>query len=331
MSDSYGKRILVTGAAGFIGSHATELLLSSGYEVTALCHYNNSQSHGWLDNAYRTKQSHLRIVMSDINDVESMLKIVGEHEIVIHFAALIAIPYSYVAPRSYINTNVIGTFNILEAVRRHENRLVNISTSEVYGTPEKLPITEESKIKPQSPYAASKVASDAICNSYIDSFNLDATIIRPFNTYGPRQSQRAVIPTILTQALSGQKEIILGNLKARRDFTYVSDTVNAIKLAAESDSLRGKTIQLGTGRTVSVEDLIHIVNSSLGLNIEAKTDSSRLRPEASEVEVLQSDPALAKSLMGWEARIELEDGIYKTYEWLKDNIRLFSNVDKYII
>jgi len=331
MSKSKKLRILVTGAGGFIGSHATEEFVKAGHKVTALCHYNSLQSNGWLDFAYSNQPTNLEIVMSDVTDSESVHKLVGQSDVVVHFAALIAIPYSYIAPRSYLNANITGTFNVLEAIRHHQNRLVNISTSEVYGTPEFLPISEQSKIKPQSPYAASKVAADALCNSYIDSFGSDISIIRPFNTYGPRQSQRAIIPTILSQALSGQSKIELGNIDARRDFTYVADTVSAVKIAVESEGLKGKTIHLGTGRTISIQDLISLVNSTLNLSLEARIDNLRVRPSSSEVEVLQSDPSLAKELLGWKATTSLEEGLQKTFEWLGANRNRLSEGNRYII
>ena len=323
------QSILITGASGFIGSHVTELFLSSGAKVTALSHYNNLQSYGWLSSP--NVNPNLNIVFSDVTDSSQISELVAESDLVVHLAALIAIPYSYVAPRSYVNTNIVGTFNILEGIRLHGKRLINISTSEVYGTPKVLPITEQNAIKPQSPYAASKVAADALCNSYIDSYGLDITIIRPFNTYGPRQSQRALIPTVLTQVAAGQREISLGNLDARRDFTYVEDTAIAIKMAAQSQEIAGKTIHLGTGTTISVKDLVTLISATTGVDIEIKVDPVRLRPASSEVEVLQSDPALAKNILGWQSKITLEDGIQRTYEWIQENMHKYSDSTKYTI
>jgi len=323
------SRVLITGAGGFIGSHTTELLVSSGFEVSALCHYNNVQSTGWLDNLSTNDNFH--IVFSDVTDSGRMDELISEHDLVIHFAAMIAIPYSYVAPRSYLNTNIEGTFNILEAVRRHKKRLINISTSEVYGTPKVLPITEMNTIQPQSPYAASKVAADALCNSFIDSYDLDISIIRPFNTYGPRQSQRALIPTILTQVAGGNKFISLGNLDTQRDFTYVGDTAFAIKLAVESQEIRGKTIHLGTGLTISVQELVGLIGKVVGTEIEIKVDHLRQRPPASEVEILQSDPSYAKKILGWEYKVSLEDGIERTYQWIQNNLHKYSDPRKYVI
>jgi UDP-glucose 4-epimerase len=323
------SRVLITGAGGFIGSHTTELLVSSGFEVSALCHYNNVQSTGWLDSSSTNNNFH--IVFSDITDSGRMDELISEHDLVIHFAAMIAIPYSYVAPRSYLSTNIEGTFNILEAVRRHKKRLINISTSEVYGTPKVLPITEMNTIQPQSPYAASKVAADALCNSFIDSYDLDISIIRPFNTYGPRQSQRALIPTILTQLAGGNKLISLGNLDTQRDFTYVGDTALAIKLAVESQEIRGKTIHLGTGLTISVQDLVGLIGKVVGTEIEIKVDHLRQRPPASEVEILQSDPSYAKKILGWEYKVSLEEGIKQTYQWIQNNPQKYSDPRKYVI
>jgi len=323
------SRILITGAGGFIGSHTTELLLKSGFDVTALCHYNNLQSTGWLERS--ASNGNLSIVFSDVTDSGHMDELISDHDLVIHLAAMIAIPYSYVAPRSYLNTNIEGTFNVLEGIRRHKKRLINISTSEVYGTPKVLPITEMNSIHPQSPYAASKVAADALCNSFIDSYGLDISIIRPFNTYGPRQSQRALIPTILTQVASGNKVISLGNLDAQRDFTFVGDTALAIKCAVESQEIKGKTIHLGTGITISVQDLVSLIGKVIGTDIEIEVDHLRQRPAASEVEVLQSDPSYAKKTLGWEYTISLEEGIRRTYQWIQKNLQKYSDPKKYII
>ena len=329
MPDRPKQNVLITGAGGFIGSHVTELFLDSGYKVTALCHYNNLQSQGWLNET--SVNPNLNIIFSDIVDSSRIAELVADHDLVVHLAALIAIPYSYVAPRSYVNTNVVGTFNILEGVRLHGKRLINISTSEVYGTPKVLPITEQNAIKPQSPYAASKVSADALCNSYMDSYGLDITIIRPFNTYGPRQSQRALIPTILAQVAAGQREISLGNLDARRDFTYVDDTASAIKMAAQSQVITGKTIHLGTGTTISVEELVTLICTITGVEIEIKVDAVRLRPAASEVEILQSDPALAKNILGWQSKTTLEEGIKRTYQWIQENMHKYTDSTKYTI
>ena len=323
------QSVLITGAGGFIGSHVAELFLATGYNVTALCHYNNVQSYGWLNSS--NVNPNLNVVFSDVTDSSQMSELVAEIDLVVHLAALIAIPYSYVAPRSYVNANIVGTFNILEGIRLHGKRLINISTSEVYGTPKVLPITEQNAIKPQSPYAESKVASDALCNSYIDSYGLDITIIRPFNTYGPRQSQRALIPTILTQVAAGQREISLGNLDARRDFTYVEDTAIAIKMAAQSQAMTGKTIHLGTGTTISVKDLVTLISTITGVDIEIKVDPVRFRPAASEVEVLQSDPTLAKNVLGWQSKTTLEEGIKRTYQWIQENMHKYSDSTKYTI
>lgn len=323
------KKILITGAGGFIGSHLTELFLESGYEVTAVCHYNNQQSPGWLN--LHDENPNLKIVFSDITDSSCMNDLIKNSEQVVHLGALIAIPYSFTAPRSYVNTNIIGTLNVLEAVRLYEKRLINVSTSEVYGTPKILPITEQSEIQPQSPYAATKVAADALCNSYIDTYGLDISIIRPFNTFGPRQSQRALIPTILSQIASGNKTISLGNLYARRDFTYVTDTAQAIKMAVESEYVRGKTVHLGSGKTISVQELIGVVNEVLETDAKIKTDELRLRPKMSEVEILQSDPSFAREILGWESKVSLQEGIQKTYEWIQKNKSFIMNSSRYVI
>jgi UDP-glucose 4-epimerase len=272
----------------------------------------------------------LKIVFSDITDSSRMNELIKDSEQVVHLGALIAIPYSFTAPRSYVNTNIMGTLNVLEAVRLYEKRLINVSTSEVYGTPKLLPITEQSEIQPQSPYAATKVAADALCNSYVDTYGLDISIIRPFNTFGPRQSQRALIPTILSQIASGNKTISLGNLDARRDFTYVTDTARAIKLAAESENIRGKTVHLGSGKTISVQELIGVVNEVLETDAKIKTDEMRLRPKMSEVEILQSDPSFARETLGWESKVSLQEGIQKTYEWIQKNKSFIINSSRYV-
>jgi nucleoside-diphosphate-sugar epimerase len=237
---------------------------------------------------------------------------------VFHLAALIAIPYSYTAPESFVDTNIRGTLNVLEAVRRcHVGRLVQTSTSEVYGTPKSLPIRETHPLSAQSPYAATKVAADQLSLSYHRSFGTPVTVLRPFNTYGPRQSTRAVLPTILVQLLSGSRQISLGRLDTRRDLTYVSDTVNGFLCAGAAPGVEGETFQLGTGHAVSIAELFTAACRALGVEAAVQEDKTRLRPDASEVLVLESDPALAQARLGWKAEVPLEQGLALTAEWLR--------------
>jgi UDP-glucose 4-epimerase len=318
-SDLAGKKVFVTGASGFIGSHLAEYLVSIGAEVTALVHYNALGSEGWLEALNEEVRSGIKVVAGDLTDSELISNSITGNELIFHLGALIAIPYSYVAPRSYINTNVIGTLNILEAARKSSARVIQVSTSEVYGTPDILPITEANPLKPQSPYAASKVAADQLALSYYRSFDLPVTVVRPFNTFGPRQSTRAIIPTVLTQMIAGANEIRVGNLKPERDFTYVSDTVEGLIRAAVTSDIDGEVIQLGTGRTVSVGDLIEMCKVLTGSNAQIISEVDRLRPEKSEVEILLSNPSLAAGKLAWSPRVSLEDGLRCTIKWMSEN------------
>jgi UDP-glucose 4-epimerase len=240
---------------------------------------------------------------------------------VLHLAALIAIPFSYVAPRSYVETNVIGTLNVLEAARRHgTSRVVNTSTSEVYGTPESVPITEAHPLRGQSPYSATKISADKMCESYALSFGTPVTVLRPFNTFGPRQSARAVIPTVLSQLLAGADELRLGDLSPKRDFTYVTDTADGFVRAALTDVAPGTVIQLGTGRTDSIGDIVQLCRTVTGSDAKVVTEAERIRPEASEVQVLLSDPTLAHELLGWAPTVSLEEGLARTAEWLRPRV-----------
>ena len=313
-----GRRVLVTGADGFIGSHLTEALVASGADVRAFCVYNSNGSLGWLDQSSAEIRDALDVRLGDIRDARFVEEACREIDIVFHLAALISIPYSYTAPESFVDTNVKGTLNVLEAVRRAGcSRMIQTSTSEVYGTPDTLPITESHPLKGQSPYSATKIAADKLCESYHRSFETPVTILRPFNTYGPRQSARAVIPTILTQLLAGKRKLQLGNLAPKRDLTFVSDSVAGFIAAAEAVGIEGVTIQLGTGRTESVEDVVRMAARVFGTDVEIEEDPRRLRPTASEVMVLQSDPSLAASTLGWRATTSLEQGLAQTVEWLR--------------
>jgi NAD dependent epimerase/dehydratase len=310
--------VLVTGADGFIGSHVVERLIADGARVRAFCLYNSRGSWGWLDELDPNAKAGLDVRLGDIRDARFVEAATDGVEVVLHLAALIAVPYSYVAPESFVDTNVRGTLNVLEASRRAGvRRFVQVSTSEVYGTPESLPIRETHPIQAQSPYAASKAAADQLALSFWRSFGLPVVVLRPFNTYGPRQSARAVVATILRQLLAGQTEIRLGRLDPRRDLTYVADTVDGLVRAASASGVDGETIQLGSGRAESVAELLGIATGILGVTASAVQEDARLRPDASEVLVLQSDPSKARELLGWEPQTSLEDGIRATIDWLR--------------
>ncbi len=312
------RSVMVTGADGFIGSHLVERLVAEGARVRAFCIYDSRGGAGWLDETSAETRSALDLRFGDIRDARFVELATEGVEIVFHLAALIAIPYSYVAAESYIETNVRGTLNALEAARRAGVvRFIQTSTSEVYGTPSELPIRETHPLQAQSPYAASKVAADQLALAFQHSHGLPVTVIRPFNTYGPRQSDRAVLPTMLRQLLAGQARIRLGRLDTRRDLTYVADTVDGFVRAATAPDIDGRTIQLGTGRTVSIGELLDIACDLTGNPATAIESADRLRPDASEVMVLQSDPSLARELLAWEAATSLEAGISATIAWLR--------------
>lgn len=316
-----GKRVLVTGADGFIGSHLVERLVEVGAKVRAFCLYNSRGSWGWLDEAPAPVQSSIEVRLGDIRDAAFVRDATKDCEIVLHLAALIAIPYSYAAPESFVDTNVKGTLNVLEAARLHGvSRVVHTSTSEVYGTPATTPIRETHALNAQSPYAATKVAADQLAISYQRSFGVPVTVLRPFNTFGPRQSARAVLPAMLTQLLAGQAEIQLGRLDTKRDLTYVSDTVEGFVKAATAPGIDGDTIQLGTGRAVTIQQLFDAALVVTGSKAQVRLDERRLRPDPSEVLVLESDPSLAAQRLGWAPAVSLEDGLARTAEWLKAHL-----------
>jgi UDP-glucose 4-epimerase len=313
-----GTRVLITGADGFIGSHLAERLVAEGAQVRAFCLYNSRGSAGWLDEADPATRATLDIRLGDIRDARFVRAATEDVQIVFHLAALIAIPYSYAAPQSFIDTNVSGTLNALEAARAGGvRRFIQTSTSEVYGTPTSLPIRESHPLAAQSPYAASKVAADQLALAFERSFGLPVVVLRPFNTYGPRQSDRAVLPTMLRQLLDGRSEIRLGRLDPRRDLTYVADTVDGFIRAATAPGIDGNVIQLGTGRSESIGELFDIACRLLGVAARTVEDPDRVRPDASEVLVLQADPTRARDLLGWEARTSLEDGMAATIDWLR--------------
>jgi UDP-glucose 4-epimerase len=320
MSALAGQTVLVTGADGFIGSHLVEGLLAAGAKVRAFCLYNSHGSWGWLEDAPPADQARIDVRLGDIRDARFVEATLEGVDVVFHLAALIAIPYSYVAPESFIDVNVRGTLNVLEAARRQRvRRFVHTSTSEVYGTPGELPIRETHPLNAQSPYAASKVAADQLVLAYHMSYGVPATVLRPFNTYGPRQSTRAVLPTILSQLAAGKTEVQLGRVDTRRDLTFVADTVEGFLRAGTADGIEGQTIQLGTGRAVSIAELFEMACRVLGVSASIVTEPRRVRPDASEVLVLESDPARARQRLGWQAQVSLEEGLARTVAWLKSS------------
>jgi dTDP-glucose 4,6-dehydratase len=327
MSDLNKTRVLVTGAGGFIGSHLTEQLVESGAEVRALVHYNALGKWGWLDDSSVAK--HIEVMTGDITDRDSVREAVKGRQIVFHLAALIAIPYSYQVPSSYVRTNIEGTINILQAARDEGvERIIQTSTSEVYGTAQYVPIDEKHPLTGQSPYAASKIGADKMAEAFHRSFGLPTVTVRPFNTFGPRQSTRAIIPTIIAQCLLGHK-IQLGNLHPTRDLNFVSNTVDGFILAASSAAAIGQTVNLGSGREISIGDLAQVIGKMLGKPIHIESDDQRLRPQGSEVERLLADPTLAKSLLGWQPRVSLEEGLVRTIAWITDHLDLFRSAYVY--
>lgn len=314
-------KYLVTGAGGFIGSHVVEALLQAGHDVRALARYNSRGSWGHLDISPAAAHPKLEVRLGDVSDASMVRALVDGCDVVLHLAALIGIPYSYHAPASYVATNVTGTLNILEACRATRvRRVVITSTSEVYGTARYTPIDEQHPLQAQSPYSASKIAADKLGESYFCSFDLPVVTLRPFNTFGPRQSARAVIPTVLTQALSGAGEIELGNLTAKRDLTYVTDTARAFLLAAETKGIEGEVIHFGQGSAVSVGDLAAKCLCAAGSKAGIVSVKKRVRPERSEVGLLLCDPSKARKLLGWEPEVTLDEGLKRTAEYLRQHL-----------
>lgn len=318
-----GKKVLLTGAGGFIGSHLCEALVQRGADVTAMVHYNSRNHWGNLELADPQVCSAIQVTAGNIEDSGFVARQVKGKDVVFHLAALIAIPYSYSAPLSYIRTNVEGTLNVLEAAREYGvQRVIHTSTSETYGTAIYTPIDEKHPLQGQSPYSASKIAADKVAESYFLSFNVPVVTLRPFNTYGPRQSARAVIPTIISQAFS-RDEIRLGSLDPVRDLNFVKDTVEAFIRAAETDGIEGEVINAGFGKGITIGDLAQKILSLIGMNKPVVQENQRLRPEKSEVLRLICDNSKAFERMGWQPKYTLEDGLAETIQFVREHIHLY--------
>lgn len=318
------KKVLVTGADGFIGSHLTELLVMSNYEVKALSQYNSFNNWGWLEDI-ECKDS-IDILTGDIRDPHYCKEITKDVDIIFHLAALIAIPYSYIAPDSYLDTNIKGTLNICQAAKENGNiRVIQTSTSEVYGTAQYVPIDEMHPMQPQSPYSASKIAADAMAMSFYNSFDLPVSIARPFNTYGPRQSARAVIPTIITQIATGIKDIELGDITPTRDFSYVEDTCRGFLAIATNENTIGEVINLGFGKEISISDTMNLIKELMNSDVNFIVDQQRIRPKNSEVHRLLCDNTKIKKLTGHQPTIDIRQGLSNTIKWILNPV----NLEKY--
>jgi dTDP-glucose 4,6-dehydratase len=307
--------VVVTGAGGFIGSHLVERLVDLGARTVAYVRYNSSGSAGWLDESHVRRD--VQVVAGDVADRDRLREAFERADVVFHLAALIGIPYSYHAPASYVRTNVEGTLNVLQtALSTGVKRVVHTSTSEVYGTAQRVPIDESHPLQGQSPYSATKIGGDMLAESFARSFALPVAVLRPFNTYGPRQSLRAVIPTIIAQALS-QPEVRLGNVTPTRDFTFVEDTVDGFVKLAEAEHVDGRPINIGSGQEIAIGDLAARIVHLVGRDVPVRTDADRTRPDASEVERLIADTARARTLLGWRPRVSLDQGLHRTIEWVR--------------
>jgi NAD dependent epimerase/dehydratase len=315
------KKILVTGADGFIGSHLVEALIDEGYDIRAFAYYNSFNTWGWLDTIHKAKLKEIEIFTGDIRDPNGVRKAMEGIEEVYHLAALIAIPFSYHSPDSYVDTNIKGTLNVLQAARDLDTKRVLVtSTSEVYGTAQYVPIDEKHPFQGQSPYSATKIGADRIAESFYRSFNMPISIVRPFNTYGPRQSARAVIPTIITQLLSGKEEIHLGTLSPTRDFNYVKDTAQGFIEIAKSDKAIGEEINIATQKEISIGELAQELINQINSNAKVVCEDERIRPSKSEVERLLGSNEKIMRLTNWKPKYSFEEGIAETIEWLKNNL-----------
>jgi NAD dependent epimerase/dehydratase len=307
--------VLITGAEGFIGSHLTEILFSKGYQIKALVQYNSFNNWGWLEDV--NCKDKIEVLTGDIRDPHYCKLITKDVDIVFHLAALIAIPYSYVAPDSYVDTNIKGTLNICQAAKENGNiRIIHTSTSEVYGTAQYVPIDEQHPLQPQSPYSATKIAADAMAMSFYNAFNLPVTIARPFNTYGPRQSARAIIPTIITQIANGANKIKLGDLSPTRDFNYVEDTCRGFIALAEEDKTIGETVNIGSNFEISIADTLNNIKELMNSNVIFTTDEQRIRPKNSEVFRLWCDNSKIEKLTGFRPKTDFREGLQKTIDWI---------------
>lgn len=319
------KSVLVTGASGFIGSHLAEALVKKGARTRAFVHYNALGSCGWLDKSLLRKK--MEIVAGDICDTCQVASAMKGIDIVFHLAALIGIPYSYEATESYVRTNIGGTLNVLQTARqRRFERLLFTSTSEVYGSALYVPIDEDHPLRAQSPYAASKIGADKLVEAFHHSFHLPTVIVRPFNTFGPRQSARAIVPSILLQCLNGRK-IYLGHLHPMRDLNYVDDVVEGFLCAVSSPYAMGQTINIGSGKAISIQGLVHLIAKLLHRKITIQSDGRRMRPDQSEVDRLEANNALACKLTGWRPNYSLEDGLRLTIDWMRANIEKYKYID----
>ncbi|MBN6185565.1 SDR family NAD(P)-dependent oxidoreductase [Aneurinibacillus sp. BA2021] len=325
-----GRKVLVTGAAGFIGSHLVELLLAQGAEVRAFVRYNSLNRHGFLDHLPAEKQAEIEIICGDLRDAQAVHRAVQGCHTVFHLGALIAIPYSYKHPGDVAQVNVLGTLHVAQAALEHGvARVIHTSTSEVYGTARYVPMDETHPLQGQSPYSASKIGADKLMESFYCSYGLPVWTIRPFNAYGPRQSMRAVIPTIINQAIH-QSEIVLGNITATRDFTFVEDTARAFVCAAEAEEGAGNVYNAGSGFEISIEELAQCVLRLIGRDLPIRTASERLRPSRSEVERLFSDSSQAEQVLGWKPLVSLEEGLGRTIAWIERHRPLY-RPDEYVV
>lgn len=319
-----GKKVFVTGGGGFIGSHLAEELVRNGAKVKAFIKYNSRSNLGNIELLTKDLRDEIEIKFGDLRDTSSVYNAIKGSEIVFHLGALIAIPYSYINPSDYVLTNVFGTTNILNACLEYSiEKLIHTSTSEVYGSAQYVPIDENHPLCGQSPYSASKIGADKMIESYFRSFNLSVATIRPFNTYGPRQSARAIIPTIISQALAGNYKIKLGSSFPIRDFNYVDDVVRAFLMIGESTKCNGKVINIGSGSEIKIKQLVTTISKILDKRLMIVQDPERIRPGKSEVERLLADNRKAKKILGWEPKVNLEQGLIKTIVWIKDNIRIY--------
>lgn len=315
------KNVLVTGADGFIGSHLTEMLVADKFQVTALSQYNSFNNWGWLENV--NCKNDIKIITGDIRDPHFCKDITKNIDVIFHLAALIAIPYSYIAPETYIETNIKGTLNICQAAKENGNiRLIHTSTSEVYGTANYVPIDENHPLQPQSPYSASKIGADALSMSFYHAFDLPVTIARPFNTYGPRQSARAVIPSIITQIMNGQEQIKLGDVSPTRDFNFVEDTCRGFILLSECEKAVGEVVNIGSNFEVSISDTVNLIKELMNSKVSFVTDKERIRPNKSEVFRLWCDNTKINNLTGFQPAVDLREGLKRTIEWFRSDQNL---------